>query len=69
MEVPNRAVHVYRVGAAVPSACMVYRSSCRRWVTRTLGAVSSYTCVVWGRWRVTVILVASSLRVVVWQMM
>ena len=29
----------------VPSACIVYRSSCRRWVTRTLGDVSSYTCV------------------------
>ena len=61
--------HVYRVAAAAPSACMMYRSSCRRRVTRTLGAVSSYTCVVWGRWRVTVILVASFLRVVVWGMM
>ena len=61
--------HVYRVVAAAPSACMVYHSSCRRWVTRTLGAVSSYTCVVWGRWRVTVILTASFVRVVVWGMM
>ena len=34
-----------------------------------IGAVSSYTCVVWGRWRVTVILAASFLRVVVWGMM
>ena len=25
-----RAAHVYRMVAAVPSACMVYRSSCRR---------------------------------------
>ena len=33
------------------------------------GAVSSYTCVVWGRWRVTMILAASFLRVVVWGMM
>ena len=41
-----RIVDVYRVVAAVPSACMVYRSSCRRWVTRTLEAVSSYTRVV-----------------------
>ena len=64
-----RVAHVYRVVAAAPSACMVYRSSCRRWLTRTLGAVSSYTCVVWGRWRVTVILAASFLRVVVWGMM
>ena len=64
-----RVAHVYRVVAAAPSACMVYRSSCRRRVTRTLGAVSSYTCVVWGRWRVTVILAASFLRVVVWGMM
>ena len=53
-------------GGAAPSASMVYRSLCLRWVTRTLGAVSSYTCVVWGRWRVTVILAASFLRVVVW---
>ena len=64
-----RVAHVYRVAAAAPSACIVYRSLCRRWVTRTLGAVSSYTCVVWGRWRVTVILAASFLRVVVWGMM
>ena len=64
-----RVVHVYRVVAAASSACMVYRSLCRRWVRRTLGAVSSYTCVVWGRWRVTVILAASFLRVVVWGMM
>ena len=64
-----RVTHVYRVAAAAPSACKVYHSSCRRWVTRTLGAVSSYTCVVWGRWRVTVILAASFLRVVVWGMM
>ena len=63
-----RVVHVYSVVAAAPSACMVYRSSCRRWVTRTLGAVSSYTCVVWGRWRVTVIFAASFLRLVVWGM-
>ena len=28
-------VHVYRVVAAVPSACMVYRSLSKRWVTRT----------------------------------
>ena len=47
--------HVQRVAAAAPSACMVYRSSCRRQVTRTLGAVSSYTCVVWGRWRTPVL--------------
>ena len=64
-----RVAHVYRVVAAAPSGCMVYRSSRRRRVTRTLGAVSSYTCVVWGRWRVTVILAASFLRVVVWGMM
>ena len=64
-----RVVHVYRVVAAAPSACMVYRSSCRQWVTRTLGAVSSYTCVVWGRWQVPVILAASFLRLVVWGMM
>ena len=64
-----RVAHVYRVVAAAPSACMVYRSSCRRRVTRTLGVVSSYTCVVWGRWRVTVILAASFLQVVVWGMM
>ena len=63
-----RVVHVYRVVAAVPSACMVYRSSSWRWVMRTLGANSSYTCVVWGRWRVTVILAASLLRVLVWGM-
>ena len=64
-----RVAHVYRVVAAAPSAFMVYRSSCLRQVTRMLGAVSSYTCVVWGRWRVTVILAASFLRVVVWGMM
>ena len=64
-----RVAHVYRVVAAAPSACMVYRLSCQRRVTRTLGAVSSYTCVVWGRRRVTVILAASFLRVVVWEMM
>ena len=34
-----------------------------------VGVVSTYTCVVWGRWRVTVILAASFLRVVVWGMM
>ena len=50
----GHVVHEYRVVAAAPSACMLYRSSCRRWVTRTLGAVSSYTCVVCGRWRVMV---------------
>ena len=38
--------HVYEVGVVVPSACMVYCSSYRRWVMRTLGAVSSYTWVV-----------------------
>ena len=64
-----RVAHVYRVAAAAPLACMVYRSSCRRRVTRTLGAVSSYTCVVWGRWRMTVILAASFLQVVVRGMM
>ena len=64
-----RVVHVYRVVAAGPSACKVYRSSCWRWVTRTLEAVSSYICVVWRRWRVTVILAASFLRVMVWVMM
>ena len=52
-----------------PLPILVYRSSCRRWVTRTLGAVSSYTCVVWERWRVTVILAALFVRVVVWGMM
>ena len=57
--------HVYRMVVAVPSACTVYRSSCRRWVTRTLGSGSSYTFVVWGRWQVTVILAASFLRSVV----
>ena len=62
-------VHMYRVVAAVPSTCMVYRPSYWRWVTRALGAVSSYTCVPWGRWRVTVILAASFLRVLVWGMM
>ena len=64
-----RVAHVYRVVAAAPSVFMGYRSSCQRRVTRTLGAVSSYTCVVWGRWRLTVILVASFLRLVVWGMM
>ena len=64
-----RVAHVYRVVAAAPSACMVYRSSCRRQMTRMFGAVSSYTSVVWGRWRVTVILAASFLQVVVWGMM
>ena len=64
-----RVAHVYRVVAAVPSAGMVYRLSCRRWVMRTFGALSSYTCVVWGRWRVTMILAALSLRMVVWGMM
>ena len=64
-----RVAHVYRMVAAAPSACMVYRSSCRQRVTSTLGAVSSYTCVVWGRWRVTVILAVLFLRVVVWGMM
>ena len=64
-----RVAHVYRVVAAAPSACMVYRSTCRRPVTRTLGAVSSYTCVVSGRWRVTVILAVSFLRVPVWGVM
>ena len=64
-----RVAHVYRVVAAAPSACMVNRSSCWRRVTRTFGAVSSYTCVVWGRWLVTVILAASFLQVVVWGMM
>ena len=64
-----RFAHVYRVAAGAYSACMVYRTLCRRRVTRTLGAVSSYTCVVWGRWRVTVILAASFLRVVGWGMM
>ena len=64
-----RVAHVYRAVAAVPSACMVYSSSCWRWVMRTLGAVSSYTCVVCGGWRVTVILAASFLLVVVWGMM
>ena len=62
-------VPLYRVVAAAPSACMAYRSSCRRWVTRTLAAVISYTCVVWGRWRLAVILAASFLSVVVWGMM
>ena len=61
--------HAYRVVVAVPTACMVYHSSCWRWVMRKLGAVSSYTCVVQGGWRVTVILGASFLRVVVWGMM
>ena len=64
-----RVAHVYRVVAGGPSACMVYRSSCRRRVTRTLGAVSSYTLWCGGRWRVTVIFAASFLRVVVWGMM
>ena len=32
-----RVAHVYRVVAEVPSACMMYRSSCRRWVIRTFG--------------------------------
>ena len=64
-----RVAHVYRVVAAAPSACMVYRSLCRRRVTRTLGAISSYTCVVWGSWRGTVNLAVSFLRVVVWGMM
>ena len=67
-EVP-RVAHVYRLVAAALSACMVYRSSCRRRVTRMLGAVSSYTCVFRGRWRVTVTFAASFLRVVVWGMM
>ena len=48
---------------------MVHRSSCRRRVTRRLGAVSSYNCVVLGKWRVTVILAASFLQLVVWGMM
>ena len=62
-------VHVYRVVAAVPSTCMVYRLSCRRWVMRILGTVNSYTYVVWGRWRVTLIFVPLFLRVVVLGMM
>ena len=41
------------------SARMVYRLSCRRRVMRTLRAVSSYTWLVWGRWRLTVNLPAS----------
>ena len=64
-----RVAHVYRVAAGAPSACMVYRSSCQRRVMRKLWAVSSYTFVVWRRWRVTVILAASFLRVVLWGMM
>ena len=32
-----RVVHVYRVVAVASSACMVYRSSFRQWVTRTFG--------------------------------
>ena len=67
-EVPPCCPRVHG-GATAPSACMVYRSSCRRWVTRLLGAVSSYTRLLWGRWRVMVILAASFLRVVVWGMM
>ena len=39
-------VHVYRVVAAVRCPCTVYLSSCRRWMMRTFGAVSSYTWVV-----------------------
>ena len=39
----SRVVDMYRVVTAAPSVCMAYRSSCRRWVMRTLGAVSSYT--------------------------
>ena len=38
-------------------------------VVSALRAVSSYTCVVWGSWRVTTILAASFLQVVVWGMM
>ena len=49
--------------------CMVYRSSCRRWGMRMFGAVSSYTCVLWGSWQVTVISDVLSLRVMVWGMM
>ena len=64
-----RVAQVYRLVAAAPSAFMVYRSSCRHRMMRMLGAVSSYTCVVWGRWQVTVILAASFLRVVVRGMM
>ena len=64
-----RLAHVYRVLPAVPSASMVYRSLCLRWVMRTLGAVSLYSRVVWGRWRVTVILAMSLLQQVVWGMM
>ena len=60
-----RDFHVFRVVAAVPSAFMVYLSLCRRWVTTMSGAVSSYTCVLWGWWRMTVMLAASFLRVVV----
>ena len=37
-------------------------------VVSATGAVSSYTCVVWGKWRVKVILAASFLRLVVWGM-
>ena len=48
---------------------MVYRSSCRRWVMRMLWAVSLYTSVMWGRWRATMILAASFLRMVVCGMM
>ena len=64
-----RVAHVYRVAAAVSSAWMVYRSSFRRWVMRLLAAVSLYTPVVWGKLRVTLILAASFLRVVVLVMM
>ena len=52
----SRVAHVYKVVVAVASACMVYRSSCWGWVRRTFGAVTSYTWVVSGRWRLKVIL-------------
>ena len=67
-EVPPCCPGAQSGGCGFP-ACMVYHSSCQRWVTRTFGAISSYTCVVWGSWRVTVILAASLLRLVVWGMM
>ena len=49
----------------VPSACIVYFSPCWWSVTMTFGAVTSYTWVVWGRWRVMEALAVSAFRVVV----
>ena len=61
--------HVYRVAAAAPSACMVYRSSCWRFGDEDVGGRQLIHLCGVGEVRVTVILAASFLRPVVWGMM